>query len=376
MNKPGRIWLLSNEFEPHIIGGLGTAVTSLAKAYVQSGTHITVISQNKHPHIHQTSRKNLQIIRFPLKTAYYSSSTKQFKPAAIENGLNKSLSRKPKGIHIHSVQFKNVAKYYQAKHRIPVIYTCHSLIQLEPGPLTRKQQTAITNQVELLKLANKIVVPSRSEKTKLVKLYPFCAKKTVVIYHGIVKRKAAKTRARPHRLLFVGRLVPSKGIMPLLKAIAQIKREGNKVQLDLVGKGASMYMRYLNQQIQRLGISSEVKLLGFREQSQVQKMYSAYGAVVMPSLQESFGLVALEALASGVPLVSTRSGGLSEFVNSKVAQTIPTVKSHAIAKAIKTMWNDREQTDRRVRAGLKLAARFQWPTAASKYKKLFKHLPR
>lgn len=374
MKEAKRIWLLSNEFEPQIIGGLGTAVTNLAKAYVRTGAVVTVISQNDRPRVASTKRRRLHIVRFPLKSTYYGKKMRQFKSVAIEHWLRRQRLIKPDAIHIHSIQFKNLAKYVQTKYRVPVVYTCHSLIRFEPGPSTRKKRVAQKNQVQLLKLANKVVVPSRAERKKLIKMYPFCAKKCVVIHHGINVRKVSMSHASPYRLLFVGRLVSSKGIVPLFKAIRILKRHEKNVRLDLVGKGSKSYMRKLRQQLKKLGITAEVRLLGYRDQRQVQRMYTTYGAVVMPSQQESFGLVALEALASGVPLVSTRAGGLAEFVNGTVAQTIPRVQANAIATAIQKMWRHRSLTTRRVQAGLKLAAKYQWPDAARKYKKLFSRL--
>ncbi|HEX7057187.1 MAG TPA: glycosyltransferase family 4 protein, partial [Bacilli bacterium] len=221
--------------------------------------------------------------------------------------------------------------------------------------------------------ANKIVVPSRSQFARLKKLYPFCANKTVVIKHGIVLRKT-KAKGPRHHLLYVGRIIPLKGIEKLLIAVSLLKRRGKKVRLDLVGTGPKGYIRHLKALCRKLGISSEIRWIGFCNQAQLQKMYASHGAVVMPSLQESFGLVALEALANGIPLVSTRAGGLAEFVNSKVAQTIPKVDGSAISKSIQNMWNHKKITDQRVDAGRKLASRFQWPHAARRYKNLFQQI--
>ncbi|MGG4036504.1 glycosyltransferase family 4 protein [Paenibacillus cisolokensis] len=370
MRQPRRLWILTGEYEPHIIGGLGTVATNLTKAYARNGMHTTVLSQNKHSRITITKTKRVQIIRFPTRAAYYSSKSKQYSPAAIERWLTKRGYHKPDGIHIHSLQFMKLAQHYQAKYRIPVIYTCHSLVAMETGPKTASKKRALNDQKLLLKMANRIVVPSHPELTKLRKLYPFYGNKTVVINHGIVLRKSG-ARAPRHHLLFVGRIVPLKGIKQLLQAIALLKREGKKVKLDIVGTGPKGYTRHLKSLVKKLGISSEVRWIGHCNQKQLQKRYASRGAVVMPSLQESFGLVALEALASGIPLVSTQAGGLAEFVNSQVAQTIPKVEGPAIAKAIRKMWNYKHTTDQRVAAGRKLASRFQWPHAAEQYQKLF-----
>lgn len=373
LNEASRIWVLSTEFEPHIIGGLGTSATKLTRAYARSGALITVLSQSKHARLLNSKQQQLHIVRFPKTTRYYSATDNQYKPVAIERWMAKRGYRIPSGIHIHSLQFSNVAKHFQSKYGIPVVYTCHSLIANEKGPNSKHKRQALKHQVQLLKTANNIVVPSQSELDLLKRKYPFCANRLSVIRHGVISRKQT-ARGPRHRLLFVGRLVPVKGVAPLLEAVAKLKQSGNKVKLDLVGTGSKSYTKYLKALVKKLGISSEVRWLGFRSHKQVQSMYASYGAVILPSLQESFGLVAVEALASGVPLVATRAGGLAESVNSKVAQTIPRANSTAIAKAIQSMWNHKKLTDRRISAGLRWVSRFSWPRAATRYRGIFKQL--
>ncbi|MFC9710548.1 glycosyltransferase family 4 protein [Paenibacillus sp. NPDC056933] len=373
MRQPRRLWILTNEYEPYIIGGLGTAVTNLTKAYVRSGVHTTVLTQSSNSSISITKSERLCIVRFPTRAPYYSMKTRQFNPAAIERWIEHQGIQKPNGIHVHSLQFANLSKYYKSKHQIPIIYTSHSLVSREKGAVSKKKQIRIDQQVLLLKKTSKITIPSRSELYKLKKLYPFVAGKTAVVNHGIVLHKSETRLSRRH-LLYVGRLVPLKGIEPLLKAISILKQDGNKVWLDLVGTGSNRYVLQLKALARKLDISSEVRWLGFRSQSQVQKMYATYGAVVMPSSQESFGLVALEALASEIPLVSTRAGGLADFVNNSVAQTISRANGTAIAASIKAMWSNKKLTDKRVAAGSRLASRYQWPQVANRYKHLFRQL--
>jgi len=372
LRQPRHLWILTFEYAPNIIGGLGTAVTNLTQAYVRSGLHTTVLSQSTTAKLQITNRNQLRIVRFPARPPYYSSKTKQFNPAAIERWIARQGYARPDWIHIHSLQFLNLAVYYQVKHRVPFIYTSHSLVAMEKGAASSKKR-AMNQQAMLFKKANIITVPSRPELGKLKRLYPFTGKKADIVSHGIVLRKSEKRASRQH-LLYVGRLVPMKGLEPLLKAISILKKEGHKVRLDLVGTGPKRYVRRLKALASKLGISSVVHWLGFRDQSMVQKMYATLGAVIMPSSQESFGLVALEALASGIPLVSTRAGGLSEFVNSNVAQTIPRAEGTAIAASIKAMWGNKRLTDKRISASRLMASRYQWPHVANQYKKLFYNL--
>jgi len=82
-------------------------------------------------------------------------------------------------------------------------------------------------------------------------------------------------------------------------------------------------------------VANRIRWVRKKPYAAVQRMYASYGAVIIPSKTESFCLVALEAMANGVPLISTLSGGLKEFVNKRNAQIIRSVDRASIAKAIK-----------------------------------------
>jgi glycogen synthase len=361
---PHRLWILTAEYEPNIVGGLGTATTNLAKALSRSGVHVTVLSNNHLPLLKISGNRKLRVIRLPIGPRNSNTLDK------VERRLKVQGYRRPQGVHIHSVSFTFLARQIRNRFRIPLIYTCHSLIALEKTAKTNQRSKMLRRQVQLMKAADRIVVPSHWELSVMKKVYPLLAKKTVVIGHGVTSHPA-RSRGPLHHLLFVGRLVSSKGIEQLLEAVAILKRKNKKVKLTIIGKGKQRYVNRLKFLCKKWGIHANVNFLGFRKPDQVKKMYASYGAVIMPSTLESFGLVALEAMASGVPLAATRSGGLAEIVNGKVAQVIPRVEGKAIAAAIEKMWNNTSLTNRRVKAGRRLASRYQWPRVANQYKKLF-----
>ncbi len=371
LSQPKRIWIFTFEFEPYIIGGLGIAVTNLAKAFTQNGVDITVVTLGKQSSPSIKSLMGMNILRIPQKRPYYLHSIKQFRLNAVYRWLRDE--ENPDGIHIHSPQFIQIAKFYQKKFDIPVIYTCHSLVALEDGLNDKNKIRAMRLQEQMLRIADRIVVPSHAESITLQHVYPFYCNKVVVIPHGVTKQSNT-SRGPQNHLLFVGRIIPIKGVDHLLRAIAILIKKYPTVKLDIIGTGSIGYVRHLKQIARRLGVASRVRWLGYRKQTQIQKMYSSHGALIMPSLQESFGLVALESLASGIPLVATRAGGLSDFVSNKVAQIIPAPKSPYIAAAIEQMWNNQERTNERVSTGRKLANQYQWPQIATRYQIVFQQI--
>jgi glycogen synthase len=364
-------WVLTNEYSPFIIGGLGIVATHLARSLVASGVHVTVLTQSLKPQIQASRKQNLHVVRFPRISKYYSLKHRRYHSRTIAAWMAQSNFEKPDILHIHSVQFTKTAQYLKKKFNVPVIYTCHSLVIMEK--LTPVRSLVARQQEELFIIADSIVVPSKWLKNKIEQHYPRFKNKLHVIENGVHVTSTGGGTDR-HHLLNVGRLVRSKGIEKLLHAVSILSIKHSRVTLNIVGTGTSTYRKRLLSLARKHQITSRIRWLGFKKPEQVQKLYSSYGAVVVPSPNESFGLVALEALANNVPLVSTRSGGLSEFVTSDVAEVIHQVKGEDIALAIENMWKNNELTNQRVVEGRKLALKYTWSNVAARYHRLFRSI--
>jgi len=363
-----KIWVLTNEYEPNIIGGLGIAATKLTRALAERDLTIHVLTKGTDPKVKSTNRSGVKLIRFPRTSAYFSSKQQLFHPHSILTWTTQNQLTTPDLIHIHSVQFTELAETLQKHHNTPIVYTCHSLVASE-GTAAQKS-TAAKRQTKLLRLADRIVVPSFWQKQQLLDFYPFCADKVIVSPHG-VEVKPTIRKAPRHRLFFAGRIVRSKGIEELLHAVAALAKQYPDIRLDVAGTGSKMYLRKLHALCDSLKIRSNVKWLGFQSHEKLLKMYGSYSAVVMPSKQESFGLVAMEALATGVPLVSTQAGGLAEFVDRGVAEVISKPTANEITRAIQQMWNNSKETKERVKKGLERAYKYRWSHIAAHYQIIF-----
>jgi len=135
-------------------------------------------------------------------------------------------------------------------------------------------------------------------------------------------------------LLYAGRLVLEKGPDILIDAFEVLHHENPELSLIIVGEGP-LKQRLMNKVIRR-GLQNRIHFMGFVDQETLVAIYRSADVFVIPSLYEPFGIVALEAMASGVPVVSSDVGGLSEIVeNAVTGLKVPPGDPQLLASAIR-----------------------------------------
>jgi glycosyltransferase involved in cell wall biosynthesis len=136
----------------------------------------------------------------------------------------------------------------------------------------------------------------------------------------------------PFRLLSVGHLVPQKGFDVLLRALAICLARGERLHLSIVGQGhARESLRALAREV---GVEGAVTWVGAPDRAEMPAIYRAADAFVLASRHESFGVVVIEALASGLPVVATRSGGPEEIVTPECGLLVSPNDPEALVSAI------------------------------------------
>lgn len=204
---------------------------------------------------------------------------------------------------------------------LPVV--CH--VHEAPENLSRQVTRVLTAP---LKLAARVVANSEATARYVTHAHPALAHRTTVVANGLdfpvaprmggpgpgaraASTGAVKPRPGPVRLLVAGRLSPTKGQDVALRAVAHLVREGHDVELDVVGstfRGYEWFEGELRQQAKALGIGGRVRFHGFRHP--LWETYRSSDVVLVPSRSESFGNVAVEAMAMARPVVASRVGGL------------------------------------------------------------------
>jgi glycogen(starch) synthase len=184
------------------------------------------------------------------------------------------------------------------------------------GTLSAKSEAAaFTRLRKLLKSAEAITAVSDDLLRKAIDLEPSIRAKAQPIPNAVDTARFVNASIHQHTrpyLLALGRLVRGKGFDLLVDAFAQCDFE-NRPDLLIAGSGEELDT--LKQQVQRLRLTDAVRFIGPATPAQVASLMKGSLAVVVPSRNESFGIVALEALAAGKPVVATRTGGLQELLN-------------------------------------------------------------
>ena len=177
----------------------------------------------------------------------------------------------------------------------------------------------------------------------------------------------------PLKLLCVGRLIERKGQHHLIDAVKRLTDEGINVRLDLVGTGDA---RPANEaQVARLGLSDRVRFLGYVPREEIARHYTTAHVFVLPSYNEGMSVALLEAMASGLAVLVTPTGGTPELVQPEVNGFIFSWADVAeLTVHLRRLAQDRAFVRRMGEASRRRAAEFSWETAAQRYTEIFTQL--
>ena len=221
-----------------------------------------------------------------------------------------------------------VAEKIKKRLGIPDVVTFHTLGKVKNQALGTEEEPEIRikSEKQIVGTADCIIASTQEEKNNLVHLYGSKPDKIKVIpagvdldsFHPLDKEQARRDLyLKDYRrvLLFAGRLQPFKGLDLLLHAMTHLPNHGF-TRLLVVGGNAGKVdeLAKMNVLVSELGIGNMVGFMGAVEHEKMPTFYNAADICVIPSYHESFGLVAVESLASGTPVVASRVGGLATIV--------------------------------------------------------------
>jgi L-malate glycosyltransferase len=172
------------------------------------------------------------------------------------------------------------------------------------------------------------------------------------------------------KLLCVSRLTERKGINYLIDAFKIISEEHNNIFLNIIGEGDAK--DELVKQAENLSIRDKINFAGRIKHDQLPKIYERADIFVLPSLNEGMSNTILEAIASGLPVVATDTGGTQELIKDGVNGLVVKMKdTNDLAEKIEKLINDRGLRQKMAEESRNLALKFSWKCIAEKYVELF-----
>jgi len=254
------------------------------------------------------------------------------------------------------------------------ITTFHTLGSVKNAANVKIQDSELRISMEkgIVKSCDRILAPTRREKENLARHYQAAVDRIGIVPCGVdldrffpADKSAARTRlglGREDRiLLYVGRFDPLKGLNRLFEAMAHLENV-RRLRLIVVGgdENNDPRLQHLRQMVSELVIDRRVVFTGRIDQEKLPAYYGAADAVVIPSYYESFGLVGLEALACGRPVISTPVGVMADLAEQNNPGVLTTeFSSRSFARGIEaTLKNLRRVTAEEIRA---VVSEYNWP---------------
>ncbi|MDA3855137.1 MAG: glycosyltransferase family 4 protein [Candidatus Woesearchaeota archaeon] len=327
-----------------------------------------------------------------------TSSTNKFKVEKISRNITihyLNINKKNKNIHTQSNKdlliYSLKAYFYTIKLRIKKKYDfIHAffgipggfiaMLQFKPYIVSLRGSDVpfYSKKYELLdklffKWLSKVIwffardVISNSKGLKELAKKTSKKQKIGIIYNGIDttefitkkqnENKQTNTKNKKLKILCVGRLIERKGYKYLIDAIEPIK---DKIRIDFIGEGPS------KGELKKKSIGLNIKFLGIIEHDKLSKIYPNYDIFILPSFNEGMSNTVLEAMAAGLGIIVTDTGGTSELIKNN-GFIVKTANSKEITKAIQKYLNDKNVLKIHSKKSRELAEKMSWETVAKKY---------
>jgi D-inositol-3-phosphate glycosyltransferase len=282
-------------------------------------------------------------------------------------------------VHSHYWMSGAVASKLGERWRVPHIAMFHTLGEVKNRARSSEHEPAsrIDAERRIAETADRIIVASKHEEHLLTALYGAASARIAVVPCGVdldlfspmdkgQARRRLGLQQGERTILFVGRIEPLKGIDILIAAAAHLHEDENLAVLIVGGdESAAVQIEGLRARAEVLGIDHHISFVGAVQHAELPLYYNAADVCVVPSYYESFGLVAVESMACGTPVVASRVGGLTSTVSDgETGYLIPWRCPEPFAERLELLLDNEELRASFGRAGREAMERFRWKNVA------------
>lgn len=389
-------------------GGMNVYVRELTRFLGRQGVHVDVFTRSQDEHVplvsHDLGYFN-RVVHIPAGPEFFLPKaeiweyTDEFAERVHAFSERKGIQYDL--IHAHYWMSGKAGAILRARWGVPMLQMFHTLGLM-------KQQIAqsleewegdyrINGESEAMAAADRIIAATQAERLQLETLYGVDPAKVTIIPPGVdihhfypipkdEAKEAIGISPSDRMALFVGRIEPLKGVDTLIKAMAIVKKTCKSFRcphyLVIIGgdpeedpAAMSAEMARLQSLCQGLGLDDMIIFLGKRGQATLPYYYAAAEVVVMPSHYESFGMVALEAMACGTPVIASRVGGLAHLIQEGVTgYFVPAQDPEALAEKLRLLFIDNELREHLGVQAACYAHDFRWESITSQIVKVYQEM--
>lgn len=325
-----RVLMLSWDFPPRGTGGIAAQVSGLSAALAAAGHDVVVLTVADRPaELGAKPPPGVRVLRTLVDLPWLPPVEVVTRIASANHTVTKLGSRfigdlagwEPDVVHGHDWQLGWAADSLAARYDVPFVLTMHGTERVRHGGQLPLGHPTDINSIEwwLAFQADRMIAPTRFIVEQLVIGFELDVEHIAHIPNGIdpslwrpARPVIAPQRQRDPLVVSWGRVQYEKGFQVLARAIHALRSRVPDVHGVIAGRGS--YLPELQTQIDVEGVSDLIELPGFVADGDLRHLVHRAGCVVIPSLYEPFGIVALEALAAGAPLIVARTGGLAELI--------------------------------------------------------------
>ena len=383
-------------------GGMNIYIRELSRVLGSLGYHVDIFTRRSHEFEAETDLsigENVQVIHLkagppmPLapesQYAHLSEFTAELMAFATLRNIHYDI------VYSHYWLSGWVAAKLKEAWGIPFVHMFHTL-----GHMKRRIEVnahyqpdrRILTEMRVVEWADRIIAATPAEQAQLRWLYRASRRQIIVIPPGVdndrfsyqLSPEAARVslgiKPGAKVLLFVGRIEPLKAVDTILEALRVLRDRApdllRNLHFMIVGgdphSKRDREMTRLQELSVKLGIDSLVSFVGAKEQADLPRYYAAATAVIMPSDYESFGMVALEAMSSGTPVIASQVGGLQFLVrDQETGLHIPAREPISLADCIIQLLSNPGKTAQMGISAARIAKSYAWSEIAAKLLRVF-----
>jgi glycogen(starch) synthase len=373
-----RVLMLSWEYPPLVVGGIAAHVEGLATALQRTGHDVVVLSllhAPNGPSVADDHRADgVRVLRADPSLPWLPDDRLVTRMASANHQLVQLVAQlgewRPDVVHAHDWMVAWAGDTLQTLFGVPLVATVHATERGRHGGHLPPGMPGEINSVEwwLTYQAREVIACSRFMVREVVQGFELPNEKVHLVPNGVDVQQWAATpdtgAAREPLVVAWGRIQYEKGFQILVRAIGELRHRVPGIRCVIAGRGT--YLAELQSQVDMEGAGDLVQLAGFVPDAELKSLLARAACVVIPSLYEPFGIVALEGMAAGAPTIVARTGGLAEIVDGTDAGMVfEPGDPHRLADRIAEVWADPTAADRlRHNAAELLRRTYTWDAIA------------